>query len=111
VKPQDLPVISDQLKGKLSPSVVIFSVLAGASLSTLHRYLPGTTMIRMMLNMAIIEKEGAIALATDGSLSQEKKEILLHLFTPLGKVVWLKEEEMDPFTSLAGSGPAFVFAL
>lgn len=110
VKPQDLPTISDQLKGLLPKGILLLSVLAGASLSTLQRYFPDARVVRLMLNLAIIEKEGAIAL-TASSFSPEEKNNLLRLFSPLGKTIWLDEHQMDAFTSLAGSGPAFIFAL
>lgn len=45
---------------------------------------------------------------TPSEESQNTREILLSIFTPLGRCRFLDEKHFDACTALCGSGPAFV---
>lgn len=50
-------------------------------------------------------------LSTDSGTPDEKLCDAKLLFTPLGPVMCLPEENMDAVTGLSGSGPAFVYTI
>ena len=65
----------------------------------------------MMPNLAITCGQGAIALVADESVLEDRKILISDFCEPLGKVYWISETKINAFTSLAGSGPAFVLAM
>ncbi len=111
VKPQNIDEVADLICGQLTATQTIVSLLAGTTIARLSQHFAGRHIIRMMPNLALIYGEGLIGLATEDELSKGDKEKFAHLWEPLGKVYWLPENKMDAFTSLASSGPAFVFAI
>lgn len=110
VKPKGLKEVAS-LMGAAPTHYTLISLLAGIPLAKLKNYFPSQRIIRMMPNLAIIYGEGLIGLTTDESLTEKEKTQLSTLCEPLGKVYWLPEAKINAFTSLAGSGPAFVFAI
>ncbi|WP_307478035.1 pyrroline-5-carboxylate reductase [Cytobacillus purgationiresistens] len=100
------------LKDKIKREQVVISVLAGISTdymeAGLNEYQP---VIRVMPNTSSMIQESATALAvgnfTEDVHLQDVKEIL----SCMGKVFVINEEQMDIFTGLAGSGPAYFYYL
>jgi pyrroline-5-carboxylate reductase len=111
VKPQSLVEVAKSLHGNFNKTHTLLSVLAGTSISTLHQYFPSIPIIRIMPNLAISQGEGIVGLSTNEKLKKKDKEEVTQLFEPLGKVLWLPENKLNALTSLASSGPAFVFAI
>ena len=111
VKPQNLKQAADLIKEGLQKNKMLVSLLAGTTLETLRQYFPAVHIVRMMPNLALIYGEGVIGLCADETIKVEDKENLTKTFEPLGKVYWLPEDKIDALTALAGSGPAFFFAI
>lgn len=84
------------------------SVLAGVKTATLKKHFPRLTPVRLMPNLAVRYGEGVIAVAEDASLPTNDISTFL---APLGTVKWLPEKDIDAFTALAGSGPAFIYVI
>lgn len=110
VKPQSLQKAVDEIKKESIPPI-IFSLLAGTTIATLKQHFPKQKIIRMMPNLAVMYGEGLIGLVSDNSVTEIEKNSFLKLCDPLGKVYYISEEKIDAFTALAGSGPAFIFAM
>lgn len=111
VKPQNLKQAADLIKEGLQKNKMLVSLLAGTTLETLRQHFPTVRIVRMMPNLALIYGEGVIGLCADETIKVEDKEKLTKTFEPLGKVYWLPEDKIDALTALAGSGPAFFFAI
>lgn len=111
VKPKDISHVAKEFSGKFSKKQILVSVLAGTSLQTLMKFFSGTTIIRMMPNLAVVYGEGVVGLSALDTLDVKRRELLTELFLPLGLVKWLPEAMMDAITSLTGSGPAFVLVM
>lgn len=103
IKPQNLHEMEI-----IQSKKIVVSLLAGTPLSILRQKFPHSDIIRLMPNLAILYGEGLMGLSSD---QEERKNLYEKIFAPLGKIYWIKENQMDAFTSLAGSGPAFVFSL
>lgn len=110
VKPQNLSDIAKELK-HLEERHTLISLLAGVSLSSLRKHIPTGRLIRMMPNLALLYGEGLTCLTTEDQMNPKDKEQFAAMCEPLGKVLWLPEAKIDAFTAVAGSGPAFIFAI
>lgn len=111
IKPQVLPMLATQTRGALARRLVV-SILAGVRLATLERTLGTARVVRAMPNLAASIGEGATALAAGAGASPTDVGEARALCGAVGPVVVeLDEAHFDVFTALAGSGPAYVFAL
>lgn len=110
VKPQDLKGVLKQLKQHDTRGKTIVSPVAGKTIEFIERYLgEEQRVIRVMPNLAIAYRESVTAFATNQPGSNEAIEIF-NLLGKLGKAVQLEESGFDLFTSVFGSGPAFILA-
>jgi pyrroline-5-carboxylate reductase len=64
-----------------------------------------------MPNLALNCGESAIGLTTEDSFSKLELNEINSLCEYLGKSYWIPESKFNAFTSLGGSGTAFIFAL
>lgn len=111
VKPNKAQEVLTNIADKLPKNCLLISVAAGLNLAWLetHCY-PGQAIIRAMPNIACIVGKGATPLVANTRVSQEQKISAEKLFQCSGIVTWVKEEnDIDLFTALSGSGPAYVF--
>jgi pyrroline-5-carboxylate reductase len=90
---------------------MVVSLLAGTTIETLRQYFPAVKIVRMMPNLPLVYGEGVIGLSLIKKIENEDKKHLTEIFESLGKIYWLSEEKIDALTALAGSGPAFFFAM
>lgn len=107
VKPKDLKVVGDLLRGKFSNDQLLVSILAGTSIQTLKNALGDVSVIRMMPNLAVAFGQGVIGLSENDERTGEEKTQIEEIFSSLGLVKWVPEVMMDAVASLTGSGPAF----
>jgi len=111
VKPKDLPTVAKAIAGSLNKDKIVLSVLAGTPLKALSKHFPEGCLVRLMPNLALTCGEGVIGLADDPLLKAEAKKSVEELLEGLGLLTWLPEEKLEALTSIAGSGPAFLFVL
>ena len=110
VKPQTLPEIYTELKGKISSERPIISIVAGCKSDDLSSGLGHDAIIRVMPNTpSQIGKGMLVWTAKDKVEESEKKEISSILKT-LGEEYYVHDEKyIDMATALSASGPAYVF--
>ena len=102
VKPSNVEEISTRLKGKAR---VIFSVLAGTSVTKLKQNLNPAAVVRTMPNLAASVNKSMTTLSGDEEFRAEAEELL----GAIGFTRWLaNEKEIDIATALGGSGPAYL---
>ncbi len=105
VKPKDA-LSAEQSIFKMAPAAAILSVVAGIGI---EKYSQPNTIIRAMPNTACAFGKGVTAIyAADQSSAGFKNA--KSLFSKIGHVLMLQsEDEMHRFTSVIGSGQAFLF--
>lgn len=110
IKPQDIKAILEQLQPLDLSGKVIVSPVAGKSISFIEKYI-GTEqpIVRIMPNLAMAYQESVTAFTTNQPDNQKTEEIF-HILSKLGKAVKLNEGGFDLFTSVFGSGPAFILS-
>jgi pyrroline-5-carboxylate reductase len=109
VKPQDLSQAMQDIKN-LSPSQVVLSIVAGASLSSLCQGLNHRSVIRVMPNMPAQIGQGMNIWTATAEVSQEQKDMARNFLGVLGEELYVADEKyVNMATALSGSGPAYVF--
>ncbi|MCC5786404.1 MAG: pyrroline-5-carboxylate reductase [Phycisphaerales bacterium] len=113
IKPQALAGLGEELGGRLSDSGrAVLSILAGTPSGKVHRTLgPGLRVVRVMPNTPVSIGLGMSAVAVGDGAKEEDAAVAEKLFSAIGEVVRIGEQQMDAFTAVAGSGPAYVFYL
>lgn|SRR5690554_4710689 len=110
VKPQDLAGILNQLKAYSLNGKTIVSPVAGKSIAYIERFLGNNQLIvRIMPNLAMAYRKSVTAFTTNKPGNREAMEIF-GILGKLGKAVELEENGFDLFTSIFGSGPAFILS-
>ena len=112
VKPQDLAAAATQLAaGRAMDQALTVSIVAGARIESLKRMLGSDRIVRAMPNTPAQIGEGC-TFAYAAAAAAADKEVVEQLFGAVGRVFWVGEESLlDAATALAGSGPAYAFAL
>jgi pyrroline-5-carboxylate reductase len=110
VKPFVMPaVLADLAQIPLKKDVLVLSIAAGTTLATIGKSLPNTAIIRAMPNTPALVGQGFTALSANAYVDETQKKLAESVFEAVGKAVWLEEGQINAFTGLFGSGPAYVF--
>ena len=97
------------LEASLSENAVVVSVMAGVRAADLAAALPGRRVARVMPTTAVAQAQGVAAVWSDDA---EGRAAAHSLFDPIADTVDLDEEaHLDAATAVAGSAPAFFYAL
>ena len=110
VKPFVMPAVLADLEGiTLKAKAVVVSIAAGTTLATIGESLPNTAIVRAMPNTPALVGQGFSALSANAYVDENQKKLAESVFEAVGKAVWLEEGQINAFTGLFGSGPAYVF--
>ncbi len=113
VKPQIIPTVLRELRGKLTADKLVLSIAAGIPLGTLTSGLDHAVIVRAMPNTPAQVGRGitvwcAAAAAVDGAHRERARAIL----GALGEEVFVEDEDLvDMATAVSGTGPTYVFLL
>lgn len=110
VKPTQVAPVLKQIKQAIPQDCLLISLAAGVDLSWLAKHCSEKqAIVRSMPNIPIAVKQGATPLIANAWVSKKQREAAAEIFQRSGIVTWItKEEDMDVFTALSGSGPAYV---
>lgn len=110
IKPFVMPAVLADLESiTLKAEAVVVSVAAGTTLATIGKSLPQTAIVRAMPNTPALVGQGFSALSANAYVDENQKKLAESVFEAVGKAVWLEEGQINAFTGLFGSGPAYVF--
>lgn len=109
VKPQDLPVVLEEIKHDITESHILVSAAAGTSISKILKITGKRKIIRLMPNTPCLIGCGMTAISPGPGVEEKEVDYIKELLAPLGKSVVLEEHYMDAVTGISGSGPAYVF--
>ena len=111
-KPNIYEEIFNGLKNNLinNDKTLIVSILAGIRISKIEEIVGSIPIIRAMPNIAASVLEGMTALIGNKKITHEDILNADLIFELIGEKMWLKNEaQMDSFTAISGSGPAYFF--
>ena len=106
VKPQVLGEVLASAAPLVADALVI-SIAAGVPLSALESALPGARVVRAMPNLPVQVRSGATALAAGTRATAEDVELARTLFSALGSVAVMREDQLDVAGAVSGCAPAF----
>ncbi len=113
VKPHDIDVVVDEIKGQIPKACLIISILAGITAQFLQSRLgPEVKMIRAMPNAAALVGMAATGIFCGSQVTSEDRARAFALFDCVGVTIEVGDEDhLNIVTGLSGSGPAYVFVL
>lgn len=111
-KPQQLgeaaPVLAREIERMGGPTLI--SILAGVRMKSLSEYFSKHKIVRMMPNTPIDVGAGLLGWVFNEEHGEHLRSHILETFKSCGLGVALSsEDELDRYTAIAGSGPAYIF--
>ncbi|MBA3919266.1 MAG: pyrroline-5-carboxylate reductase [Gemmatimonas sp.] len=111
VKPNDVAQALAELH-LLSAHVLVVSIAAGMTLSTLEQLTGGLRpVVRAMPNTPCLIGQGHTVLSAGRHATAEHLQEVEQIFRALGTCQVLAEKHLDAVTALSASGPAFVYVM
>lgn len=112
VKPVGVRAMLEETADVLAPDAVVVSVAAAVPLDLMEAALPaGTQVIRTMPNTPAKLGRGVTALAPGSAATEASVELVRSLLAGTGRVVQVREDQINAVGSVSGSGPAYAFYL
>ncbi|MGM0903933.1 MAG: pyrroline-5-carboxylate reductase [Bacillota bacterium] len=112
MKPKGAEEALLSIKNKIKPDQVILSVLAGITTEFMQDHLnKSQQVVRVMPNTSSMIQESATAVVAGETVTIGHVKLVTELLECMGKVFLIEEDQMDVFTGLAGSGPAYFYYL
>ena len=111
-KPNICEEIFNGLKNNLiiNDKTLIVSILAGIRINKIEEIVGSVPIIRAMPNIAASVLEGMTALIGNKKIASKDILNIDLIFELIGERIWLENEiQMDSFTAISGSGPAYFF--
>ncbi|WP_130618052.1 pyrroline-5-carboxylate reductase [Dyella amyloliquefaciens] len=114
VKPQVMPLIHGELRETLAVRrPLVISIAAGVRIDQLERWFGhDLPIVRCMPNTPALIGAGATGLCANTKVSPEQRAQAQQLMDAVGLTRWMDDEAlMDTVTAIAGSSPAYFFAM
>lgn len=112
VKPAGTVALAREIAPALDRGTLVLSIAAGVGISHLERALPaGQPVARAIPNTPAKLGHGITALAAGTHCTAEHLRLAQDILSAVGKVVEVRETDLDAVTAISGSGPAYVFYL
>ncbi|HEX6061224.1 MAG TPA: pyrroline-5-carboxylate reductase [Candidatus Limnocylindria bacterium] len=112
VKPQVMPTVMKELRGKLRPDQLVISIVAGANMRALEVGLDHPTIVRAMPNTPAQVGMGVTAWYPSHAVTAEQRDHAKSIVAALGEELMVEDESyIDMATALSATGPTYVFLL
>ena len=109
IKPQDIPSFLEEVREKISSSLLI-SIAAGVSTKFFEKRLD-TKIVRVMPNLAVKKCESISFICGGKNVKKEDLKLAGDIFSLVGEVVFVEEKWLDKVTAISGSGPGYLYYL
>ncbi len=112
VKPQRLGGVLNELRGALTTSQLVLSIVAGATAETLATELQHTAIVRAMPNTPAQIGQGMTAWTATAQVTDAQRAMVRALLGALGREMYVETERMiDMATALSATGPTYIFMM
>ncbi len=105
VKPNALDAVAGELVEAGTP---VLSILAGTSLETLRRALPGIELVRVMPNLGAQLRQAVLCVVFPEATDEAQRERITELLGLLGEVIEIEEGLIDAATAIMGCSPGYL---
>ena len=111
VKPQSFDELMSNVNDAWSEKFVI-SIMAGIPIAEISKKTGSSQVVRAMPNLGVLKGQGMTGWCATKEVSNEQYKQVEEIFEAVGSSIRLDDEDsINAFTAIAGSGPAYVFAL
>ncbi len=110
VKPFVVKEVLTEIEDRIDDTKLIVTIAAGISSKKVEDVLEKTArVVKVMPNTPALLGVGMSAVCKGDHASDEDFDEVVKIFESVGKVVKVKEQEIDAITGVSGSGPAFYY--
>ena len=111
VKPAQMAKVIAEISSSLTSDCLLISVATGLTLAWFTEHTsPKIAVIRAMPNISASVRQSATPLIANEIINEQQQQVAESLFNSIGISTWIHQEsDIDTFTALSGSGPAYVF--
>ncbi|WWR16166.1 pyrroline-5-carboxylate reductase [Lachnospiraceae bacterium JLR.KK008] len=110
VKPQFLETVIGEIRDSIREETLMITIAAGKSLGWYEeKFGKKIRLVRCMPNTPAMVGEGCTAVCANENVTEEQLEAALDLLGSFGHTCVIREQQMDAFSAVAGSSPAYVF--
>ena len=110
VKPYQIVDVLTEIAEELPKNSVVISRAGGIELETMAAALPEhRNLIRSMPNTPAMVGQAVTGLAPHSTASADALDAAQWLFSSVGDVVKVKEEQINALSAISGSGPAWIY--
>lgn len=112
VKPQVLPAVLEELKGKIPTGSLVFSIVAGMPISKIKKGLAHKAIIRSMPNTPAQISAGMTVWTASDAVTEEQRTDAIVILEAMGAELFVEHEDtLNMATAVSGTGPTYVFLL
>ena len=112
VKPVGIVDLAREIAPRLAADAVVVSIAAGTTTASIEAVLPASvSVVRAMPNTPSTVGMGVTGVAGGSRASADDVALVARMFEAVGEVIVLEESQIDPLSTISGSGPAYVFLL
>lgn len=112
VKPQVLPKVMAELKGKIPDTALVLSIVAGVPIASMQAGLAHDRIVRTMPNTPAQIGKGVTVWVATSAVTALQRQQTHAILNALGEQVMVEEEHyLDMATGLSGSGPGYIFLI
>lgn len=109
-KPKDVPPLLEEWPSSHPERQLFISVAAGLSTERIEQCFSNpVAVVRAMPNTSSQVGESATAICQGSIAAEQDVAIAEQIFSAMGKVVQVREQQIDAVTGLSGSGPAYLY--
>ena len=109
VKPKDIERAINENLNLFNNNQIVVSVAAGVTLEKINSLIKkNVNIFRAMPNLCAIFNESITGICAKDEMDDEKIKYVEDIFRSIGYIRKISENEMDSFTALFGSGPAYI---
>jgi pyrroline-5-carboxylate reductase len=103
------PNVLDEVAGDLvETGTPVLSILAGTTLETLSKALPGIELVRVMPNLGAQLRQAVLCVAYPEGTDQARRQQVDEMLGLLGEVIELDEDLIDAATAIMGCSPGYL---
>ncbi|MBC8448350.1 MAG: pyrroline-5-carboxylate reductase [Chloroflexi bacterium] len=112
VKPQVLPSVLTELRGRIRPAALVFSIVAGMPMAAIHAGLGHGAIVRTMPNTPAQIKAGMTVWTAAPAVSEAQRAQAQAILQTMGLEMYVTHEDaLNMATAVSGTGPTYVFLL
>ena len=112
VKPQVLPTVLAELRSHIRPAALVFSIVAGMPIATIHAGLDHAAIVRTMPNTPAQIGEGMTVWTAAPEVTEAQRAQAQTILQTMGSEMYVTHEDaLNMATAVSGTGPTYVFLL